>query len=1099
MLTGGWETMERPGQRDPEAEHQARLLGMALLLGDLTPSALSAVSEDAVRKALLARLPLETLAYLETQVAELEVFLKAEAQAPAGAVLQDARTRPAWPSRASRPREEEDEEEAEGSGGFFEPRMNLGRQILARLTLPKWNQYTDLTFLGEGGMGRIFKAFDPTLRRPVALKFLRRVDPGRVSALMEEARNQARVDHPNICKVFEAKEWQGQSYVAMQFIDGRNLDKVAPELKDAEKLEVMEKVADAMHAAHRLGLIHRDLKPANIMVERTPEGVWNPCILDFGLAHDLAKTSDTLDGTVLGTALYMAPEQARGDLAAIGRRTDLYALGVTLYELFAGAPPFHWAGPLEGIRLVQEEKVPPLRSVVPAIHRDLETIVMKCLEKEPSQRYASARALAEDLRRFREGEPILARPSTYLYRTGKYLRKHKVFTLLGAVALVVAGTLGALWFHARLTASNRAQWAGHFGQEAERIEALVRYTLLEPRHPIRPEMAQVRGRIRAMEREVLEAGGQATGPGNYALGRAYLALDEPERAREHLDRAWSAGYQVKDVSYARGKALGSLYARGLLKARALQDPSLRQERIRELEETLRDPAVALLRQGRGSTLEPGDFQEGLLALYERHFALALRSAGATQHVAPWFYEARALEAEVELDLARQAPDPRAAALHFRNAGLALEAASALAPSDPGLCDLEARHWQEELVQRRRDGRNLPDAYRALLAACGRWREIEPVGPGPDVRQVWGEIERAHGLKPRERVEPLARAIALAETTLQANPDHPEALGALAAGLQVQAYDAMNAGQDPRPALTRAMTLLQRALQGDSAPFELFDPYASVLWARVEYETLRGQDPSPVVAQALDTLVSLARRYPKVADLEGFRGGIRVELAEFQASHAIDPEPVVRRALASLDLAVRMAPARFDFPFSQGNAHLALAQYRILKRLPATEELLAAEASYQTAHRLNGSSAAPLDGLAEVGLLRCEELAARDRNPLATLAEVEAQAADRVNGDWRTSLFRARAALLWARWTPEAGARSTYLAIADREATRAITLAGRKPATLVMAAQVQLAWARLEPRGAQGRRALARRILLECLWWDPGYQPALQGLEELATR
>ena len=1086
--------MERLGPRDPEAEHQSRLVGMALLLGDLTPAALSALGEEDVRKALLAKLPLETLVYLENQVAELEVFLKPGTQVPTPAEFRNAQTRPAWSSLASLPREED---AGPGPAGYFEPQLNLGHQILAKLTLPRWSQYTDLTFLGEGGMGRIFKAFDPTLRRQVALKFLRRVDPDRVSALMEEARNQARVNHPNICKVFEAKEWQGQSYVAMQFIDGQTLDKVAPGLKEAEKLEVMEKVADAMHAAHREGLIHRDLKPANIMVERTPEGLYNPCILDFGLAHDLTMTSDTLDGTVMGTALYMAPEQARGDLAAIGRRTDIYALGVTLYELFAGAPPFHGSGPLECIRLVQEEKVPPLASVAAGIHPDLQTIVMKCLEKEPSQRYDSALALAEDLRRYREGEPILARPSTLLYRGGKYVRKHRVFAVLGAAALVVAATLGTLWLRARLTASSQAQWAGHFGQEAEQIEALVRYIRLEPRHPIRDEMARVQDRIRAMELEVLEAGGQATGPGNYALGRACLALDEPELALAHLDRAWWAGYRIKDMSYARGKAMGSLYARGLLKARALQDPGLRQGRIQALEETLRDPAVALLRQGRGSTLEPGEFQEGLLALYERHYDLALRAAGATRRVAPWFYEARALEAEVELDLARQAPDTRSAALHYRNAGLALEAASALAPSDPSLCDLEARQWREEMVQRRRDGRSTRDAYQALLAACGRWRSIDPWGPGPGVRQVWGEIERARGLKPSERVEPLAQAIAMAETILRANPDHPEALGALAAGLQLQAYGAMNAGQDPRAGLIRATTLLQRGLMGASAPFELFDPYALALWAQVEYETIQGQDPSPVVAQALDTLAKLAQRYPKVADFEGFRGGIQVELAEFQATHKVDPEPVVKRALASLDRAARMAPVRFDFPFSQGNAHLALAQYRVLSGLPAAEALLAAEASYQSAHHLNGSSPTPLDGLAEVGLLRCEELEAQGRTSLAALAQAEAQFAGRDDSDWRTQLLRARAALLRARWTLDVGARPAFLATADREATRAIVLAGRIPAALVTVAQVQLAWATLEPRGALGHRVLARQALLECLKRDPGYQPALQVLAAAA--
>ncbi|HEX9010190.1 MAG TPA: serine/threonine-protein kinase, partial [Holophagaceae bacterium] len=231
------------------------------------------------------------------------------------------------------------------------------RRLRQTLTIPKWNNYQNLQFVGEGGMGRIFRAFDPTLRRQVALKFLNRDDREMAAKLLQEAQYQAQVDHPNICKVYEVREWRGQVYVAMQYIDGTRLDLLAPRLSLTEKVSILETVARAVQAAHRLGLVHRDLKPANVMVETSEDHHLKPYVLDFGLARDLASKGETLEGTILGTVHYMAPEQARGDLSRIERRTDVYALGAMLYELLTGAPPFADSQGLDCLVRIQTESV----------------------------------------------------------------------------------------------------------------------------------------------------------------------------------------------------------------------------------------------------------------------------------------------------------------------------------------------------------------------------------------------------------------------------------------------------------------------------------------------------------------------------------------------------------------------------------------------------------------------------------------------------------------------------------------------------------------------------------------------------------------------
>lgn len=296
--------------------------------------------------------------------------------------------------------------------------------------------------IGRGGMGEVLRAWDPTLNRHVALKLLRSSDPELEERMLREARAQARVSHPYICPVYEVGRHEGRVFIAMQLIDGRPLNEAATDLGIEKKARLLQIVAEAVHAAHTAGLVHRDLKPANILVERTLDGDLKPWVVDFGIARTVEVEGATVTGQVLGTPGYLSPEQARGEVSTIDRRSDVFSLGVVLYELLAGCKPHPGDSDMETlVSLLQGDPV-PLRRRAPHVPRDLETVVMTCLDPNRERRYDSARALADDLGRFLAGEPILARPTGIGRRIAVRARRHPVMAGLLATAAVTVAVLG---------------------------------------------------------------------------------------------------------------------------------------------------------------------------------------------------------------------------------------------------------------------------------------------------------------------------------------------------------------------------------------------------------------------------------------------------------------------------------------------------------------------------------------------------------------------------------------------------------------------------------------------------------------------------------
>jgi predicted Ser/Thr protein kinase len=304
--------------------------------------------------------------------------------------------------------------------------------------------YEILGELGRGGMGVVYKARQTNLNRIVAVKMV--LSAGHASSadrerFLTEAEAVARMQHPQIVQIFETGQIDGLPYFTLEFVDGGSLsgklDGTPLSAKEAAKL--VELLARGMHYAHQQGIVHRDLKPANVLL--TKDGT--PKITDFGLAKKVEGGSGlTQSGAIMGTPSYMAPEQAEGK-TAVGPAADVYALGAILYECLTGRPPFKAATAMDTLmQVVGDDPVPPTR-LAPRTPRDVETICLKCLQKEPDKRYTGADELANDLRRFLDGEPIMARPVGRAERAVKWVRRNPVLAgMTAAVALALLGGTG---------------------------------------------------------------------------------------------------------------------------------------------------------------------------------------------------------------------------------------------------------------------------------------------------------------------------------------------------------------------------------------------------------------------------------------------------------------------------------------------------------------------------------------------------------------------------------------------------------------------------------------------------------------------------------
>lgn len=330
-----------------------------------------------------------------------------------------------------------------------------GREPAPGITAcPKLEGYEILNEVGHGGMGVVFKARQVSLNRFVAIKTIlggRWVTARMIARFRIEAETLARLRHPGIVGIYDIVEQDGVLCLVLEFINGKSLAETSRQATTSpqQAAGLAREIATTLAAVHTQEILHRDIKPGNILIDA--DG--SVKVSDFGLAKILVTDSrNTLTGDVIGTPSYMAPEQAMGDQARISEQTDVYSIGATLYELLTARPPFAAATIAETLIQVKTQEPVPPRQLVRSIPRDLETICLKCLEKDPAQRYASAVRLGDDLDRFLRGVPIAARPVSGIERALRWCRRNPDRAAMGGltIAAVLALTIGMTWFSARM-------------------------------------------------------------------------------------------------------------------------------------------------------------------------------------------------------------------------------------------------------------------------------------------------------------------------------------------------------------------------------------------------------------------------------------------------------------------------------------------------------------------------------------------------------------------------------------------------------------------------------------------------------------------------
>jgi serine/threonine-protein kinase len=849
-----------------------------------------------------------------------------------------------------------------------------------------WHRYEFVSYIGRGGMGTVFKARDPELRRFVALKFLTRAEPERAKRFVAEARAQARVEHEHVCKVYEVGKANGVPYIAMQFIDGVTLGAAGEQMTIEDKVHVMRKVADAVHAAHENGLIHRDLKRANVMVERTENGKWQPFVLDFGLAREV-DAGATLAGEVAGTPAYMAPEQARGERA--DQRTDVWGLGATLYALLTGRPP-NQGTTAEAFASLVTAEVPSIRTVAPQLPSELATIAMKCLERNADRRYQTAGELADDLRRYLAGEPIAARPRSLVYRARKRLRRSwglAAALAIAAAAIVAVVALVVQSARQRRLAEKRVQIAQRFGQEVARLETFMRQAYAAPLHDIRRERKHVLDRMSAIQTEGRELGDVAMGPAEYAVGRGHLSLHDYAHAKTHLEAALGAGYAPPEARYALGLTLAALYQQGMSEAARIRDGSARDARRAELRKTLRDPALTYLRAVGDAAPEAPAYAEGLVALYEADYSMALTKATAAAQVAPWLYEAHQLAADALTARAGDASDRGAypeAAADLERAGEEYALALTAAPSDAMLLDAECKRRGNKLgllIRTRQLERDLVDA---AVEPCERARKADPDAVTSMVREAYILADAADYLAEHRGDRPddvMARALPLIEAALAVDPTLARAYHARSLLYTALAHSQADHRENSEQATEQAIAALNKVIELDPGYTDAYADLTFVLGQRADREREAGHDPRPTLAESIAAAERgiAASRHSSV--LAGDLGMAWQSQADYEAEHGIDPQASLGKAIAAFEQSLATNPKNASSLNNMGLAIHTRAYYRLEHgQVEGEADLVRAAEAYERVLALGGTDSKTLNNIGYLAVDHATYLARIGRDP-----------------------------------------------------------------------------------------------------------------------
>jgi serine/threonine-protein kinase len=985
-------------------------------------------------------------------------------------------------------------------------------------------------------MGEVHRGWDRRLQRAVAVKLVRSQDTRDAERVLLEARLQARVEHPHVVKVHAVGSLEGRPCIVFQLVEGKTLAELAPRLSIEQRVELVRQAGLGLHAAHLQGLVHRDVKPANVLVEQSRDAGPTALLTDFGLARG-EESGVSRSGLPAGTLDYMSPEQ----LVAPGPpdfRSDVYALGATLYSVLAGRPPFRRTTPsstpstdaepeVDLLRRILEEDPEPLTRAVPGLPRDLATIAARAMEKDPTARYPSAEALSDDLGRVQRGEPIRARPVSFLERGLKWSRRNTA--LARAAALVVATLLvaaGWTWWHQR-RADRAAVEAARLGALSESLEDQLRMEHLGPPHDLRQALTRIR---REAERlQPLAATGD--GAANATLGKALQLTGDPEGARRAYERAWNAGFRTPRLAEGLGEVLGELYRRRYDRARESLAPDAREPAFAALRKELAEPAKSYLRLG-----DTSGWRASMLAareaMVERDFARARTRAAEVTEAAPGEYEATLLAAEAWTGEARDL----AYARRFDEAENALLAATQLLDqagqwgrSDPALglarAEIHTVRGNGQVLR----GQSPDPEIGSALAALDEVTRLDPGDPTPFVRRGFALIMRMQFqfMADQSAVEgTLEDAIASYRRAIELGADDARTLSLLGQGLYYRAFHANNQGRPSLEPVREGLSIMARAErlapEDSEVPFVLTLLHASEADAlqlegkptrearqagidagrrALEMHTGRGNLLRPIVAQqrmwlgkdawfagadprphfqaghqAFEEALRLMPGHPaaiaQFASAVDTEAGILLALGE-------DPAPKLEDLVDRLDALLKKAPGLNYLEGIEGELLVDDGYFRAVRGDDPTAVLARARPLVDRARRQAPGDLDLTVSKALAGVAEAHWRISRGEDPRATLAEAEKvipALGARAGADLPQEIL-ARASLERARWLAQSGKSSA--AAATEGIGRVRKALERRPADpdlWVLEAQLEL----FAGNDASARKSLAKAWSINAL-------------------